>query len=92
MSAQTRFLKRLQQDSEAGASLSVLSPLQTRLCDGLMSLTQVGLPAQASLMVGGMVKHLRRNPMPDSEIRSSLEWLQGMLSTILTDPVPDDVG
>ena len=91
MVRQSKFLQRLQgQTSTDGGSNSLsLSPLQNRLCEGIASLSQgVGLPPQAQVMIGGMVKHLRRSPIPDEQITASLTWLQQLLANILLEPIP----
>ena len=58
------------------------SPLVSRLCDALTHLGAAD--PKMSLVVGGFVKHLTRNPPADAEIVSTLEWLQSMIDGVLT--------
>lgn len=43
------------------------------------------------MLLTGYVKYLSRNPPPDEDIRSSIEWALGLLSRVLDEPVVVDV-
>jgi hypothetical protein len=35
------------------------------------------------MLVSGFVKHLTRNPIPDEDIRASLEWVKSLVDSVL---------
>jgi hypothetical protein len=65
------------------SNLLPLTPLATRLCDGLESIEDF---PQIAMVAAALRKQMHRKPVPDSEILEQLVWVQEMIHAIIVGP------
>ena len=63
--------------------MTELTPLQSRLCEALRQVGASAPDPRIGMLVGGMTKHLTRQPVPDEDIASALEWVKSLVDSVL---------